>query len=75
VPSPSDLDEPTRRLVITAVLMLQDRTDLGMRATQRQNLDEWLAHSPLAEIVFDDKDLMAAPLRLRTAARACRRPR
>jgi deazaflavin-dependent oxidoreductase (nitroreductase family) len=57
------VDEPTRRLVITAVLRLQDRTDLGMRATQRQNLDEWLAHSPLVEIVFDDKDLMAAAAR------------
>jgi hypothetical protein len=57
------VDEPTRRLVITAVLGLQDRTDLGMRATQRQNLDEWLAHSPLVEIVFDDKDLMAAAAR------------
>ncbi len=31
-----------------------------MRVTQRQNLEQWLAHSPLVEIVFDDKDLMAA---------------
>jgi deazaflavin-dependent oxidoreductase (nitroreductase family) len=54
------VDEPTRRHVITAVLGLQDLTDLGMLATQRQNLDEWLAHSPLVEIVFDDKELMAA---------------
>jgi deazaflavin-dependent oxidoreductase (nitroreductase family) len=51
------VDEPTRRRVISAVLGLQDRTDL---ATQRQNFDEWLAHSPLVEIVFDDTDLMEA---------------
>jgi deazaflavin-dependent oxidoreductase (nitroreductase family) len=54
------VDEPTRRRVITAVLGLQDQTDLEMRVTRRQNPDEWLAHSPLVEIVFDDKDLMAA---------------
>jgi deazaflavin-dependent oxidoreductase (nitroreductase family) len=56
----SPVDEPTRRRVISAVLGLQDRTDLGTQATQRQSFDEWLAHSPLVEIVFDDTDLMEA---------------
>ena len=54
------VDEPARRRVITAVLGLQDQAGLETRVTQRQNLDAWLAHSPLVEIVFDDKDLMAS---------------
>lgn len=28
--------------------------DIAARVTRRQNLDEWLARSPLVEIVFDD---------------------
>jgi deazaflavin-dependent oxidoreductase (nitroreductase family) len=51
------VDEPTRRRVITAVLDLQNRHDIAARVDRRQDLDEWLAHSPLVEIVFDDKDL------------------
>jgi hypothetical protein len=54
------VDAETRRRVITTILGLQGRTDLEMRVTQRQDLDTWLAHSPLVEIVFDDKELMAA---------------
>jgi deazaflavin-dependent oxidoreductase (nitroreductase family) len=50
----------TRRHVITEVLRLQDQAGLGARVTQRQDLDEWLAHSPLVEVVFDDKELTAA---------------
>lgn len=53
-------DEETRRRVIPQILGLQDQPGLEMRVTQRQNLEQWLAHSPLVEIVFDDKDLMAA---------------
>ncbi|MDT5285869.1 MAG: hypothetical protein QOF88_758 [Mycobacterium sp.] len=49
------VDEPTRRRVITAVLDLQNRPDIAVRVSQRQNLDDWLAHSPLVEIVFDDE--------------------
>jgi deazaflavin-dependent oxidoreductase (nitroreductase family) len=49
------VDEPTRRRVITAVLDLQNQPDLETRVSQRQNLDDWLAHSPLVEIVFDDE--------------------
>jgi deazaflavin-dependent oxidoreductase (nitroreductase family) len=48
------VDEPTRRRVITAVLDLQDRPDIAARVSRRQDLDDWLAHSPLVEIVFDD---------------------
>ncbi|NMH80516.1 nitroreductase family deazaflavin-dependent oxidoreductase [Pseudonocardia xinjiangensis] len=49
------VDEPTRRRVITAVLDLQNRPDVAARVGLRQDLDEWLAHSPLVEIVFDDE--------------------
>jgi deazaflavin-dependent oxidoreductase (nitroreductase family) len=51
------VDEPTRRTVITAVLDLQNRPDIAARASQRQELDDWLARSPLVEIVFDDEQL------------------
>jgi deazaflavin-dependent oxidoreductase (nitroreductase family) len=54
------VDEPIRRRVITAVLELQDRPEIAARVSQRQHLDEWLAHSPLVEIVFDDKRLRTA---------------
>jgi hypothetical protein len=50
------VDERTRRRVITEVLALQDRPRTGGRVP-RQNLDDWLAHSPLVEIVFDDEQL------------------
>jgi hypothetical protein len=43
--------------VITAVLDLQDRPDVAARVSRRQDLDEWLAYSPLVEIVFDDEQL------------------
>jgi deazaflavin-dependent oxidoreductase (nitroreductase family) len=49
------VDEPTRRRVITAVLDLQNRPEIAARVSQRQNLDDWLAGSPLVEIVFDDR--------------------
>jgi deazaflavin-dependent oxidoreductase (nitroreductase family) len=54
------VDQPTRRRVLTAVLELQNRPDLGARISRRQELDEWLAHSPLIEIVFDDTRFRAA---------------
>jgi hypothetical protein len=57
------VDEPTRRRVITAVLDLQNRPDIAARVGRRQDLDEWLARSPLVEIVFDDE-------RLRTSSSA-----
>ena len=50
------VDEPTRRRVITAVLDLQNRPEVAARVSQRQNLDDWLARSPLIEIVFDEPD-------------------
>jgi deazaflavin-dependent oxidoreductase (nitroreductase family) len=49
------VDEPTRWRVITAVLDLQNRPDIAARVSRRQDLDEWLAGSPLVEIVFDDE--------------------
>jgi deazaflavin-dependent oxidoreductase (nitroreductase family) len=54
------VDEPTRRRVITAVLDLQNRPEVAARVSQRQNLDDWLARSPLVEIVFDDEQLRTA---------------
>jgi deazaflavin-dependent oxidoreductase (nitroreductase family) len=54
------VDEATRRRVITAVPDLQNRPDVAARVSRRQNLNEWLAHSPLVEIVFDDEQLRAA---------------
>ena len=55
------VDEQTRRRVITAVLGLQNRPENAARVP-RQNLDDWLARSPLVEIVFDDQRLAAASL-------------
>jgi deazaflavin-dependent oxidoreductase (nitroreductase family) len=54
------VDEPTRRRVITAVLDLQNRPDVAARVSRRQDLDDWLARSPLVEIVFDDEQLRTA---------------
>jgi hypothetical protein len=54
------VDEPTRRRVITAVLDLQNRPDIAARVSRRQDLDDWLARSPLVEIVFDDERLLAS---------------
>jgi deazaflavin-dependent oxidoreductase (nitroreductase family) len=54
------VDEPTRRRVITAVLDLQNRPDIAARVSRRQELDDWLARSPLVEIVFDDEQLRTA---------------
>jgi F420H(2)-dependent quinone reductase len=53
----SRVDEPTRRRVITAVLDLQNRPDVAARVSRRQDPDNWLARSPLVEIVFDDERL------------------
>jgi hypothetical protein len=55
------VDEPTRRRVITAVLDLQNRPEIAARVRRRQDLDEWLARSPLVEIVFDDVQLRTEP--------------
>jgi deazaflavin-dependent oxidoreductase (nitroreductase family) len=51
------VDEATRRRVITAALDLQNRPQLAARVSQRQNFDDWFAHSPLIEVVFDDEEL------------------
>ena len=51
------VDEPTRRRVITVVLDLQNRPEIAARVSRRQDLDDWLARSPLVEIVFDDEQL------------------
>ena len=61
------VDEPTRRRVISAVLDLQDRPDVAARVSRRQDLNEWLAHSPLIEIVFDDGELRTASAQRNTA--------
>jgi hypothetical protein len=55
------VDEPTRRRVITAVLDLQNRPEIAARVSQHQDLGDWLAGSPLVEIVFDDEQLRTAP--------------
>jgi hypothetical protein len=50
------VDEPARRRrVFTEILKTQDRPQTGGRAP-RQYLDDWLAGSPLVEIVFDHID-------------------
>jgi deazaflavin-dependent oxidoreductase (nitroreductase family) len=54
------VDKVTRRRVITAVLDLQNRPQIAARASERQHLDDWLAGSPLVEIVFDDEQLRTA---------------
>jgi deazaflavin-dependent oxidoreductase (nitroreductase family) len=54
------VDEPTRRRVITTVLDLQHRPEIAARVGHRQDLDDWLARSPLVEIVFDDEQLRTA---------------
>jgi deazaflavin-dependent oxidoreductase (nitroreductase family) len=51
------VDETTRLRVITEILDLQNRPQLAARVGRRQHLDEWLAGSPLVEIVFDDEQL------------------
>ena len=51
------VDEQARRRVITAVLDLQNRPEIAARVGRRQDLDDWLARSPLVEIVFDDERL------------------
>ena len=55
------VDEATRRRVITAVLELQNRPEFAARVSQRQRLDDWLARSPLVEIVFDEERLRTPP--------------
>jgi deazaflavin-dependent oxidoreductase (nitroreductase family) len=55
------VDEETRRRVITEVLDLQNRPEIAARVSRRQDFDDWFAHSPLVEIVFDDEELLAAP--------------
>jgi deazaflavin-dependent oxidoreductase (nitroreductase family) len=51
------VDQPTRRRVITAVLDLQTRPDIAARVSRCEDLDDWLARSPLVEIVLDDERL------------------
>ncbi|MBE1604796.1 hypothetical protein [Actinopolymorpha pittospori] len=46
--------------MITAVLDLQNRPEIAARVARRQEFDDWLARSPLVEIVFDDEQLRAA---------------
>jgi hypothetical protein len=50
--------QPTRRRVITEVLDLQNRPDVAARVGERQKFDDWFAHSPLVEILFNDKELL-----------------
>lgn len=59
---------------VTAVLDLQNRPDIAARVSQRQDLDDWLARSPLVEIGFDDERL-ARTWPSRSSARTPRSPR
>lgn len=54
------VDEQTRQLVIPAVVALQNRPEYAARGVPRQDVQRWLAHSPLVEVVFDDQELQAA---------------
>ena len=47
--------------MITAVLDLQTQPDIAARVSWRQDLDDWLARSPLVEIVFDEERLRTPP--------------
>ena len=53
--------------MITAVLDLQNRPEIAARVSRRQDLDDWLAGSPLVEIVFDDERLRTASAQRNTA--------
>lgn len=55
-------DYQTRKHVLAEILKTQDRPATGGRAP-RQYLSDWLARSPLVEIVFDDQELTAATAR------------
>jgi deazaflavin-dependent oxidoreductase (nitroreductase family) len=57
------VDEETRRRVIPAVVALQNRPEYAARGVPRQDVDVWLAHSPLIEFIFDDSELQAAAAR------------
>ena len=52
------VDSVERRHVFTEVLAMQDRPQTG--GGPRQYLEDWLAGSPLVEIVFDDEELRVA---------------
>lgn len=52
-------DKETRRHVLAEILKTQDRPSTGGRVP-RQQLSDWLAGSPLVEIIFDDHELSAA---------------
>jgi deazaflavin-dependent oxidoreductase (nitroreductase family) len=54
-------DAVRRRRVFTEILTTQDRPQTGGRAP-RQYLDDWIAGSPLVEIVFDDERLRQSPI-------------
>lgn len=51
-------DHEARKHILTEVLKTQDRPATGGRAP-RQYLSDWLAGSPLVEILFDDRNLTA----------------
>jgi deazaflavin-dependent oxidoreductase (nitroreductase family) len=63
------VDEPTRRRVMTEVLKLQNRADLGIQLGGEQDLDLWLGRSPLIEVVFDDERLRATEHHSRGSSR------
>jgi deazaflavin-dependent oxidoreductase (nitroreductase family) len=60
------VDELTRRRVIAAALDLQNQPEIAARVSQRQDFDDWLAASPVIEIVFDDEQLQTASRRRHT---------
>lgn len=53
-------DHDTRQSVIPQIVGQQDLPEYAARGVPRQDVDVWLAHSPLLEIVFDDADLQVA---------------
>jgi deazaflavin-dependent oxidoreductase (nitroreductase family) len=54
------VDDAIRSHVIRSVLALQANRNLESSVTARQDFDTWMAHSPLVEVVFDDKELAFA---------------
>jgi len=54
------VDDETRRRVIPAIVGQQDLPEYAARGVPHQNVDVWLARSPLVEVRFDDDKLQAA---------------
>ena len=53
------VDSDTKRRVLSVVLALQNRSDLGTAGVPLQDPEEWQERSPMVEIEFEDARLRA----------------